>query len=96
MKTPTIIFLLTIDSAHHLLEIAPDGGETDSPAASAGGDHYCAVTGPQLITDAGQAVVTPPLVNTSRLIIIITMIIITISIMIVIITWTSTMPTTGL
>ena len=94
MKTPTIIFLLTIDSAHHLLEIAPDGGETDGPAASAGGDHHCAVTGPQLITDAGQAVVTPPLVNTSRLIIIIIMIImITIIIMI---TWTSTMPTTGL
>ena len=92
MKTPTVIFLLTIDSAHHLLEIAPNGGETDSPAASAGGDHYCAVTGPQLITDAGQAVVTPPLVNTSSLIIII----IIITIIIVIITWTSTMPTTGL
>ena len=67
MQTPTNIFLLTIDSAHHLLEIAPNGGQADGPGPSAGGHDHGPVAGAQLLVHLRQTVVTLSLVNNSSL-----------------------------
>ena len=64
-------FPLTVNGPHDLLQVSPDGGEADGPGPGAGGYHHRAVTGPELVTDAGQAVVPPPFIYTPRLNIII-------------------------
>ena len=48
--TPELVHL-AVDCPDHLLDVAPDGGETDGPGAGAGPDYDGAVAGPELLPD---------------------------------------------
>ena len=58
---------LTVDRQHHLLEVAPNGGQADGPGPGAGGHNHGPVAWAQLLVHLRQTVVTLSLVNNSGL-----------------------------
>ena len=64
--TPELVHL-AVDGPDHLLDVAPDGGETDGPGAGAGPHYDGAVAGPELLPDGLQRSVSPGAVHSPGL-----------------------------